>query len=281
MKIGHYEIEALETGKFRLDGGAMFGIIPKPLWEKTNPADEVNRVQLSARSLLLRGNGRLILIDTGMGAKWDEKARKIYNIEQPSDPVISALADKGISRDDITDVILTHLHFDHTGGSTEVINGKAVPAFPHATYYTQKKNFEWAQNPTDRDRGSYIPQNFLPLMEEGVLKLIEGNFRFDDNIEMIQINGHTMGQQLIKISDGSSNLLFSGDLLPFSSHVHLPFIMGYDLQPLVTLEEKKKILKTAAEEEWILCFEHDPYTPACTVESSGSSFKIKERKSFT
>lgn len=277
MQIGRYNIEALETGRFSLDGGAMFGIIPKPLWEKTNPPDKENRVRLCARSMLIRGNNKIILVDTGMGEKWDEKSTRIYDIDQYPDPLTHALKIKGITPEEVTDVILTHLHFDHTGGSTKIVDGRLFPSFPNAKYYVQKKNFEWAQNPSDRDKGSYIQQNFMPLFEEGVLCFIEGEKFFDDEIELLPVNGHTFSQQLVKVSDGSKTLLYSGDLIPFSSHLHLPYIMGYDLQPLITLEEKKKYLKKALDENWYLFFEHDPFSAIATVEAAGKSYKVKER----
>lgn len=277
MKIGNYNVYPIQSGLFGLDGGAMFGIIPKPLWEKTNPADEKNRVQLSTNNLLLIGNGKKILIDTGMGDKWDDKAKAIYNINQQNSSLETALDKFNIKEDEITDVILTHLHFDHAGGATKLINDKLVPAFPNAKYFVQKKNFEWAVNPTDRDKGSYLPDNFMPIYNEGLLNLTDEDFQFDDFIGFIIINGHTFGQQMIKISDGSETLLYTGDLVPFSSHVHLPYIMGYDLQPLITLEEKKKTFTIAAEEQWKLFFEHDPYTNCSLIDRSDKGFKIASR----
>ena len=173
MQIGKYKLKAILSGYIGLDGGAMFGIIPKPLWEKTNPPDELNRVTLSTRNLLLISDDKKILIDTGMGNKWDEKSKNIYRID-PTLELERALELNGIKPDEISDVILTHLHFDHTGGSTKYDKGKLVPAFPNANYFVQKKNFEWAMNPSDRDKGSYIKENFEPLVKEGVLHLVDG-----------------------------------------------------------------------------------------------------------
>ena len=276
MKIGKYKLSIIESGSFGLDGGAMFGIIPKPLWQKTNLADDVNRVRLATRNLLLESDSKKILIDTGMGDKWDDKSKNIYAVdEKPS--MDSALSGKGLKSDEITDVILTHLHFDHTGGSTIKVNGKLQPAFPNAKYYVQKQNFEWAINPSDRDKGSYIKENFQPLMEEGVLHLIDGNKNFDDEIEFFVINGHTFGQQMVKISDGNNTFLFCSDLMPFVSHIPLPYIMGYDLQPLVTLEEKKKFLKTALDENWKLFFGHDPETALATIKQFGEGFIVDKK----
>ncbi|MFN3873305.1 MAG: MBL fold metallo-hydrolase [Ignavibacterium sp.] len=266
MKIGKYHLHTIQSGYFGLDGGAMFGIIPKPLWEKTNPADEVNRVSLATRNLLLLSDSQKILIDTGMGTKWDEKSKNIYRIDPKLDLEL-AIEQRGISAADITDIILTHLHFDHTGGSTKIENDKLVPTFPNAKYYVQKQNFDWALNPSDRDRGSYIKENFEPLAKEGVLNLLTSN-EFDDNISFEIINGHTFGQQMIKISDGANTVLYCADLLPFVSHIRLPYIMAYDLQPLVTLSEKRKYLKQALEENWILYFGHDPEYAAVTLKQT-------------
>jgi glyoxylase-like metal-dependent hydrolase (beta-lactamase superfamily II) len=271
MRIGKYELTSVNSGFFKLDGGAMFGIIPKVLWSRTNPSDEINRIKLATRNLLLVSDTRRILVDTGMGNKFDEKSRIIYDIEQNEFTLDASLRSAGYTSDDITDVILTHLHFDHTGGSTIMENDKPVPAFRNARYHVSEKNFNWAVNPSDRDKGSYLKENFVPLAEEGVLCFFKES-SFDDEIELIEINGHTFGQNMIKISDSSNTVLYCADLLPFISHIPLPYIMGYDLQPLVTLEEKKRILPQAAEEEWILFFEHDPESTAARVKITGKGF---------
>lgn len=266
MRIGKYQLYTINSGLFGLDGGAMFGIIPKPLWEKTNSADEANRVALATRNLLLVSDSNKILIDTGMGNKWDEKSRAIYRVDNNLS-IENALKQKGFTPEEITDVILTHLHFDHTGGSTKYENEKLIPTFPNANYYVQKQNFDWAINPSERDRGSYLKENFEPLATEGVLNLLTSN-QFDENISFEIINGHTFGQQMIKISDGSTTLLYCADLLPFVAHIRLPYIMAYDLQPLVTLAEKKKYLQQALEENWILFLEHDPEHAVVTLKQS-------------
>ncbi|MEJ5352417.1 MAG: MBL fold metallo-hydrolase [Melioribacteraceae bacterium] len=277
MKIGKYELHAIETSKFALDGGAMFGIIPKPLWQNTNPPDELNRVELNARCLLLKSDNKKILIDTGIGYNWDEKFTRIYNLDYSNYDLLKSLKKIGIEPDEITDVIFTHLHFDHAGGSTKLENGEWIPSFPNAKYFVQKKHFEWAVNPSERDRASFVSNRFMPLHESGMLHLIDGERFLDDEIELIISNGHTFSQQLIKISDSNTTLLFVGDLFPFTSHIPLPYITGYDLQPLITLKEKKEILNQAFEQNWILFFEHDPFTLAATITKNEKGFVIKDK----
>ena len=277
MQIGKYRLTVVNTGYFRLDGGAMFGIIPKNLWEKTNQPDDQNRIKLATRNLLLEDGTRKILVDTGMGTKWNDRAKAIYDIDQEQHSIEISLGALNIKPEEITDVILTHLHFDHTGGSTKYENGKIVPAFPNATYYVQKKNYEWAMNPSDRDKGSYIKENFSSLFDEGILKLLNEKEKFDDEIDFLIVDGHTFGQQLLKISDSANTLVYCCDLFPTTSHIALPYIMGYDLQPLVTLEEKKKILSQASNENWKLFFEHDPETVCATVAKTEKGFIIGEK----
>lgn len=277
MKIGKYSVNIIESGYFGLDGGAMFGIIPKPLWERTNPADKENRIKLATRNLLLISDSRKILVDTGMGKKWSDKNKEIYAVDQNNFSMENSLSKLNLKPEDITDVILTHLHFDHTGGSTVRNNGKLEPAFPNAVYYVQKQNYQWAINPSERDAASYIKENFTPLNDAGVLMQIEGEKKLDDEIDLIIVNGHTFGQQLLKISDSENTILYCCDLFPTTSHVPLPYVMGYDLQPLVTIEEKKKILKSALDEDWKLFFEHDPETAFAAVGSTEKGIRLKEK----
>ncbi|MCL5029829.1 MAG: MBL fold metallo-hydrolase [Bacteroidetes bacterium] len=277
MKIGKYDLHIINSGYFSLDGGAMFGIIPKPLWERSNPADSLNRIKLATRNLLLVDGRKKILIDTGMGNKWDDKSKSIYDIQQNNFSIIDGLMKLNVKPDEVTDVILTHLHFDHTGGSTIIKNEKLIPTFPNAKYYVQKKNYEWAINPSERDKGSYLKENFIPLKDEGILELIEGEKFFDDEIQFLIINGHTFSQQLIKISDSTNTFLYCCDLFPTASHIPLPYVMGYDLQPLITVEEKKKILNKAVDENWKLFFEHDPETAFATVVKTEKGFKVNEK----
>lgn len=276
MKIGKYNLYALETGFFGLDGGAMFGVIPKPIWELSNSADEMNRVSLITRNLLLVSDSRKILIDTGIGENWDEKFKRIYRLDHSSFTMEAALKSAGYKPEEITDVILTHLHFDHTGGSTKLYNGKWIPAFPNAKYYVQKSHYEWAKSPSERDRASFIYNRFEPLNEYGILNFTSGEGFFDDEIQLMPINGHTFYQQMVKISDSSNTVLYCADLFPFATHIPIPYIMGYDLQPLVTVEEKKKILAMAMENSWTLFFEHDPVSLGAIISKNEKGYMVKE-----
>ncbi len=281
MKIGKYNLYIIEGGYFGLDGGAMFGIIPRPLWEKTNPADDKNRIKLATRSLLLVSDTRKILIDTGMGKDWNTKMSEIYNVDQEIYSIDKSLENLGFTNSVITDVILTHLHFDHTGGSVIRENNKLIPTFPNAKYYIRKTNFDWACNPSEKDEGSFIIEKFYPLYEHGVVELIENENQFDDEISFIIVNGHTFGQQLVKVSDSSNTILFSGDLFPTTSHIRLPYLMGYDIQPLETIKEKENVLKKVFDENWKLFFEHDPFHALGTVKKTEKGFDIDEKfKSF-
>ncbi len=276
MRIGEYKLHSIISGRLMLDGGAMYGVVPKPLWEKNSPADERNRIKLLTRHLLLESKTKKILIDTGSGSNWNEKFEKIYSIDDSYSAMESSLKSVGFDREDITDVILTHLHFDHVGGAVRFENEKVFPSFPNAKYHVQKKQFEWGLNPSEKDRASYFKDRYEPLAKEGVLNLMDGDKSFDDNIELLLVNGHTFSQQIVKISDSSNTLLYCGDLVPLASHINLPFIMGYDLQPLVTLEEKKKILPLVVDENWMLFFEHDPEITAATISRTEKGFGIKE-----
>lgn len=286
LKIGPYEVCPIPTGIFGLDGGAMFGTVPKVLWERSNPADEKNRIQMEARALLLKSLGQNILIDTGNGAdfiaKYGEKLggkfAEMYNISSDGPNLKKSLKHYGLTFNDINSVILTHLHFDHAGGATTLRNGKLVPTFPNAKYYLQNQNFETASKPNVREKASYFPANFQPLLEAKVLTLLEGaTENLLPGVSVMLSHGHTQGQQIVKVSDGQNTLLYCGDVVPTSSHVRIPWLMGYDLNPLLLMEEKSKYLGPAADEKWHLYFEHDPYCDSAVIERNGSDFQVKER----
>ncbi len=274
MRIGGYTLTALETGRFYLDGGAMFGVIPKVLWNRSNPADDRNRIELALRTLIFRNDERCIMVDTGIGENWDPKFSDIYGVDHSEFSLEKSLHEAGLASADITDVIITHLHFDHAGGATRRNEkGEVVPAFPNATYYIQKKHYEWAVNPSEKDQASFVGEKFVPLYQEGRLRLLEGEVEFMPGIQIKLSDGHTIAQQNVLVTDGKSTLYHPGDMIPTSSHVPLPFIMGYDNFPLITLEEKKSILRKAEEGNWLLFFEHDPKHAATYVERTEKGYR--------
>ena len=277
MQIGKYKLYSIQTGLIRLDGGAMFGVVPKPLWSRTNPADEQNRIDMCMRTLLAVSDEKKILIDTGAGYKMSKKLNEIYGINYSEYTLEKSLTNYGFKTEDITDVILTHLHFDHCGGSTYRDNGELKLTFPNATYHIQKKHWDWANNPTERDKASFFQNDFVPLKEAGHLCLVDGNKEFNEQIKLNVINGHTPSQQMVSITDGVKTLLYPADLLPLTTHINIPYIMGYDLYPLTTLDEKKKYLPQIAKENWFVFFEHDPFTEVCKIHKNDNRFEIIDR----
>ncbi len=255
-KIGAYTLHAIESGQFRLDGGAMFGIIPRVLWERRTPPDERNRIQMCMRSLLMEGNGHVILIDAGAGNKYSERFRDIYALEESTLKV--SLEQAGFCTDDVTDVILTHLHFDHAGGGTERNREEIVPAFKNATYHLQEDHLEEARNPNIREKDSFFSDNFEPLVATGQMKTHQGGSEIFQGIELLVMNGHTKAQQLVKISGQEGTVVFCADLLPTVHHLRGPWIMAYDVRPLLTVQEKETFLREAHDRGWQLFFEHDP-----------------------
>lgn len=277
MKIGDYKLKVVETTSFGLDGGAMFGVVPKPLWTRAySEPDEKNRIPLTARLMLIESNDKKILIDTGFGDKFDKKFGKIYNVDISKTPVALGLAKHNLTPDDITDVILTHLHFDHVGGATEIVNGEIRPVFKNAKYYVQKDQYNWALNPTLKDRASFIDENYVPLKEDGLLDLIDGDGELFPGISMHQVHGHTRSMQMVKISDSENSLLYICDLCPTHAHILAPYHMGYDNFPLTVLEEKEKFLPIAYEEGWTIFFEHDHAVQAAKITTAKKGFQVSE-----
>ncbi len=286
LNIAGFQICPVPTGLFGLDGGAMFGTVPKVLWQKSNPADDQNRIQMEARGLLLKSSTRNILIDTGNGSdfvakygdKLGNKFAEIYAVEKGGPTLISSLKKYDLNPEVITDVILTHLHFDHAGGATTEKNGQIVPTFPNAKYYVQRKNLETAQNPNLRERASYFPANFQPLLDHNCLQLIDGNQEnIIPGISLKISHGHTESHQVVIIEDEQSALFYCGDVVPTSSHVRLAWVMGYDLSPMTLIEEKKSLLEKALTKKTYLYFEHDPYCDAAIIERNKDDFSVKER----
>ncbi|MEE8478569.1 MAG: MBL fold metallo-hydrolase [Candidatus Neomarinimicrobiota bacterium] len=275
MNIAGYKLYPVLTSQFRLDGGAMFGIIPKTLWERKMPSDELNRIQMVTRSLLLVNENKRILIDTGNGDKWQEKFRKIYKIDTKSVGLDSSLAEVGFTVEDITDVICTHLHFDHIGGNTKIEEGKIVPSFPNAKYWMNNVNWKIANSPSEKDQGSFIKDDWAVLAENDMINFVNDTEQFLPSIDLIISNGHTPGMMLPIISDNNNTLVYGADLIPTSAHIPLPWVMAYDVQPTVTIEEKKKLYSDTVNDNWILFFEHDPNITACTTQFDGKHYKKK------
>jgi glyoxylase-like metal-dependent hydrolase (beta-lactamase superfamily II) len=286
LKIGDYEIYAIPTGLFGLDGGAMFGTVPKVMWQKSNPPDEQNRIQMEARGLLLKSKNKNILIDTGNGsdfiAKYGEKLgskfAEIYAVDQSGPSLVKSIEKCGLSVNDITDVILTHLHFDHAGGATTERNQQVVPTFPNAQYHLQRRNLENAQQPNIREKASYFESNFEPLMKANQLKLVDGDQKnYLPNISLKVSNGHTVGHQVVIVEDDDKALFYCGDVVPTSSHVRSAWIMGYDLNPLLLIEEKQQLMEQALKKPTFLFFEHDAYCDLATIEKNKNDYQVKEK----
>ena len=276
--IGKWKVVSLDTGFFNLDGGAMMGSIPKVLWEKTNPSDSINRIRLALRCMLIDDGKNVVLIETGIGDKYSDKFKNMFSIEQQKNTLSNTLSKYGYSFKDITHIVLTHLHFDHAGGAVSLSEkGELVPTFPNAQYYISKSNWEAGLNPNHRDRASYLKENYIPLKEAGVLNIIPENSNIINGIDTYIVNGHTTGQQLIKVSDGNDVIVFCSDLIPLESHLKLPWIMGYDLNAALTLKEKKEFLDLASDNNWLLFFYHDPETVAVKIKQTEHYYKVIEK----
>jgi glyoxylase-like metal-dependent hydrolase (beta-lactamase superfamily II) len=276
----------IETGNFKLDGGAMFGVVPKTLWSRTNPADDNNMIDIAARSLLIEDGDRLILIDTGMGNKQSDKFFRHY-CRWGSYSLDDSLKKAGFHRDDITDVFLTHLHFDHCGGSVQWNKDRTgyEPAFENAVFWTNEDHWKWATEPNAREKASFLKENILPMQESGQLNFLsrtgEG-YQPDSPLGfgILYVDGHTDKQMLPHIQYKGKTLVFMADLIPTVGHIPLPYVMGYDTRPLLTLKEKARFLSDAAEKEYILFFEHDAHNECCTLRTTEKGVRFKESFSF-
>jgi glyoxylase-like metal-dependent hydrolase (beta-lactamase superfamily II) len=271
MRLGDIEVHLLGDGTFRLDGGAMFGVIPRPLWEKKSPPDDRNRILLAMNVLLIRAGDKNVLVETGGGDKWNAKQNSIYLFES-SGRLPERLAAVGVKPEQIDIVINTHLHFDHCGWNTRLVDGVAVPTFPNARYLVQGKEFEHACAPTERDRASYFPDNFLPMQKSGQWDFLDGDSQIMPGIEVIVVPGHIKDMQCVKITGGGQTIFFAADLVPTAAHLSYPWIMGYDLYPMTTLESKHKWLPIVAKENWTIVFGHEPHTPAAKLNEKEGGF---------
>jgi glyoxylase-like metal-dependent hydrolase (beta-lactamase superfamily II) len=275
------QLHTINTGLFKLDGGAMFGVVPKTIWNKTNPADDNNLITLAMRCLLVEDEGKLILIDTGIGNKQSEKFLSHYQLHG-DDSLRKSLNNLGFSVDDVTDVFLTHLHLDHAGGAISKENEKLVPTFKNATYWSNEKHWNWAVYPNEREKASFLKENLLPIQESGQLQFVNpDDASFTDRISVLFVSGHTEAMMLPQITYKNKTIVFVADLLPTVGHIPLPYIPAYDMFPLQTLTEKKAFLEEAADQNYILFLEHDPEIECCTVKRTEKGIRLAETFKFS
>jgi len=276
------KLHTIDTGFFKLDGGAMFGVVPKAIWNKTNPADENNMCSWAMRCLLIEDEGKLILVDTGIGNKQDEKFLSHFYLNGEA-TLEKSLAKLNYTTKDITDVILTHLHFDHCGGAIIQKNNKLIPAFENATYWTNTQHWEWAMNPNAREKASFLKENLIPLQESGQLKFIkvEDKIKFSKNVKIRFAYGHTDAMMLPQIDYNGTTFLYMADLLPSVGHIPLPYVMSYDMFPIKTLEEKKRILEEAEILNYVLILEHDPLFECCTLQTTEKGIRVDQTFSLS
>lgn len=274
MTLAGYQIDLVEAGRLGLDGGAMFGIVPRPLWERHIAPDDRNRIPLAMRCLLLRGHGRTILVDTGLGHKADAKFESIYAVDHGHSTLLGSLDRLGVAPEAVTDVVLTHLHFDHAGGaSVRGADGRLGLTFPQAAVYVQRAQWEWAHT-SEREAASFLAENLDPLEVSGRLVLLDGEADVPwPGVALHVVDGHTRGQQLVRVTEGAASLLYAADLVPTAAHVPALWIMAYDVEPLKTLAEKTRLLGRAADEGWTVVFEHDPETASARVERTEKGFR--------
>jgi glyoxylase-like metal-dependent hydrolase (beta-lactamase superfamily II) len=273
LKLGDLEFHILSDGDVWLDGGAMFGVVPKVLWERKMAPDAKNRIQLAMNCLLVRAGGKTVLIETGAGTKMNPKLRQIYGLEDSR--LIGQIERYGYHNTEIDIVINTHLHFDHCGGNTRIEQDKVVCTFPNAKYVVQRGEYEHARNPNERDQASYFDENYAPLEKAGKLALLEGDRAIAPGVELIRAPGHTANMQCVKLSGGGKSAFFFADLVPTAAHLPLPWIMGYDLYPMTTLENKKKWIPELVKEGWIALFGHDARTPAGHLREKNGGFEVE------
>ena len=271
------QLYTIDTGFFKLDGGGMFGVVPKVLWSKTNPPDQNNLCSWALRSLLIEDGNKLILIDNGIGDKQDDKFLRHYYLHGDAS-LDKSLSAKGFSTDDVTDVFLTHLHFDHCGGSVKWNNDRTgfEMTFKNAIYWSNANHWKWATEPNKREKASFLKENIIPIQESGHLQFVENEKDIFHNFDALFVDGHTEAQMIPHITYKGKTIVFAADLLPSTGHIPLPYIMGYDTKPLITLVEKEKFLNTAAEGEYIIFLQHDNYNECCTVEKTDKGVRLRD-----
>ena len=275
------KIYPIETGNFKLDGGAMFGVVPKSIWNKTNPADANNMIEMSMRCMLIEDGNRLILVDTGLGNKQSDKFYSYYYLFGDFS-LDQSLKKLGFHKDDITDIFLTHLHFDHCGGVIEKNEkGLLVPAFKNAKVWSNQKHWKWATEPNAREKASFLSENIKPIKENGQLEFIHRNYRDQVGFDVLFMDGHTEKQMLPKINYQGKTIVFMADLLPTIGHIPLPYVMGYDTRPLLTIKEKAAFLKQAADKEFYLFLEHDAHNELCTVKHTEKGVRLNTTHKFS
>lgn len=274
MKISDWNVYSILEGTFGLDGGSMFGIVPKPLWSKHHEADDKNRISMALRPMLITNGSRHILVDAGIGPRFDQKQQKIYRYEPAAHGLIGGLKRLGIAPEQVTDIIATHLHFDHVSGLLAPDEERQLaPVFPNARVHIQQEAWNWAKEPSQWDRGSFFANDFAIWEQTLSLSMMHGDSQIAPGVRVQRTQGHTPGHQIVLVGQGKGSLVFCADLIPTAAHVNLAWIMSYDQKPLMTLDEKKMLLAQAVEEDWILVFEHDPHTVACRLKEEGGRVK--------
>jgi glyoxylase-like metal-dependent hydrolase (beta-lactamase superfamily II) len=276
LELGEVRVHVLRAAEFALDGGAMFGVVPRAVWEKTDPPDERNRVALTANVALIETAGRRVLVDTGMGSRWSPVEVERYRLERERG-LEEGLRALGLTTDDVDVVVNTHLHFDHAGGNTREADGRLVPVFPRARYVVQLGEWEDAAHPNERNRASYREGDFVPLAEARQLDTVQGEVEVAPGVRVVPVGGHTAYHQMVVVEGGGQRLVIPTDLLPTATHLALPFIMSYDLFPVGTLEAKRRLLAQAAEEGWLLLFYHDPRVAMARVRREKERYVVAER----
>jgi glyoxylase-like metal-dependent hydrolase (beta-lactamase superfamily II) len=273
MQLGDYRVEIVQDTEFRLDGGAMFGVVPRKLWAKECPPDDDNRIRMNMNCVFIDAGAEKILIETGIGDKWTAKQRSMYVIDRVRPLTETLKTCTGVSAGEITIVVNTHLHFDHAGGNTKLdAEGNRVASFPNARYFVSRAELEHADSPTERDRASYLPENWQPLVESGQLEAQDANYEVVPGLTMETIAGHNRSMQCWRLERDGKTIFGFSDLVPMRAHVRLPWIMGYDLYPVETLDAKKRLLPQASREQWICMFYHDPDEPLCRLQQGEKEF---------